>query len=174
LAISFTSFYTEDESSGVLEKSKTACMKTQISYSQVGCRSLLEKFGSFYAVKRKLYLENKEGNYTLTHTHTHTHRYIYGKDSQPKIEAESFCTSSVTTVKTARCKTPEGQTLWINGISVFGSCLTRKLPSKEGCLNNVSLMNVNRSSDGVFEGQNINNIGKLTHIYAAHVAKGQI
>ena len=38
-------------------------------------------------------------------------------------------------------------------------------------------MNVNRNSDGVFEGQHINNKGKVTHILAvsaAHVTKSQI
>lgn len=36
----------------------------------------------------------------------------------------------------------------------------RKLPSNKVFLNSVSFMNVNRSSGGVFEGQDINNIEK--------------
>ena len=48
-------------------------MKTRISYSEDGCRRLLENFGSFYTVKPNVYLENKESNYI----HTHIYIYIY-------------------------------------------------------------------------------------------------
>jgi hypothetical protein len=38
-------------------------MMTPGSYSEVGCRGLLENFGSFYNVTRNLHPEDREGNY---------------------------------------------------------------------------------------------------------------
>jgi hypothetical protein len=45
-------------------------------------------------------------------------------------------------------------------ISLHWQLSERKLPSNEVFLNVVSFMNVNRSSGGVFEGQDTNNAGK--------------